>query len=278
MTCVRDYHPNVAEITRLLVARYGRPTLGNKANPFNELLYVILSSKTPPGRYGDIYRALRREFPRADALADASPDEVARIIEPAGLHNRKARAIVAIAKHLRAKFGRVTLAPVARMATEQAEEFLTSLPEVSKKTARCVLMYALNRHVFPVDTHCFRIAQRLGWVPDGTYLTDRRADVIQGGIPDRLQRDLHVGMVLLGREFCLPREPRCGNCLLLSLCPTGRWRLDTEESQKRDPAIDGEPFDVRPANKHAEGSYNKHHDQAKRGSIVPEAQKALQGL
>ena len=215
-------HPQVQDITALLVQSFGRPTLGNKRNPFNELLYIVLSSKTPPNRYQGVYRELRRAYSRADSLADARPQDVARAISQGGLQNRKARAIVATARQLRAEFGRVTLAPLARMTTAEAESFLTALPEVSKKTARCVLMYALERPVFPVDTHCLRIAKRLNWVPQGAYLTDRRADELQEGIPERVRRDLHVGMVVLGRRYCLPRQPRCNGCPIRTLCP---WRV-----------------------------------------------------
>ena len=213
--------PYVGEVAKTLVREYGHPRLGNKRNPFNELLYILLSSKTPPDRYQEVYRALRRTYGRADTLADARPKDVARVISHGGLQNRKARAIVAIAQRLRREFGRVTLAPLTQMTNQEAEAFLTSLPEVSKKTARCVLMYALDRPVFPVDTHCFRIAQRLGWVSQDTYLTDRRADELQEGVPERLRRDLHIGMVILGRRYCLPSGLRCSACPLIRLCPTG---------------------------------------------------------
>lgn len=212
--------PHVEKVTETLVQRFGHPTLGNKKNPFSELLYILLSSKTPPDRYQEVYRTLRRVYKRAESLADARWEDVAKVISHGGLQNRKARAITFIARRLRQEFGRVTLAPLAKTTNDEAEDFLTSLPEVSKKTARCVLMYALGRPVFPVDGHCFRIAQRLGWVPKGVYLTDRRADELQDGVPERLRRDLHVGMVLLGRDFCLPKNPRCCECPLLRFCPT----------------------------------------------------------
>jgi endonuclease III len=214
-----DFFPHVEEVTEALVRRFGRPTLGNKQNPFSELLYILLSSKTPPDRYQEVYRALRRVYKRAESLADARPEDVAKVISHGGLQNRKGRAIVSIARRLRQEFGRVTLAPVLKMTNEEAEAFLTSLPEVSKKTARCVLMYALERCVFPVDAHCFRIAQRLRWMPEDSYLTDRRADELQDGIPAHLRRDLHVGMVLLGRYYCFPRSPRCRECPLEEFCP-----------------------------------------------------------
>lgn len=71
------------------------------------------------------------------------------------------------------------MAPLKRMSDDEAEGFLKSLPEVNTKTGRCVLMYALGKPVFPVDGHCFRIAQRLGWVAKDVTLTERQADALQ---------------------------------------------------------------------------------------------------
>ncbi len=219
MDDTNNTHPHVEEVTRALVSRFGRSTLGNKKNPFNELLYIILSSRTPPDNYQDTYRSLRRRFETADSLAEASPEEVAAGIKFGGLQNKKACAITAIASKLEQAFGRVTLASLKRMETDGAEAFLTSLPGVSTKTARCVLMYSLDRPVFPVDVHCYRVSKRLGWAPEGVELTRRRADELQAGVPEHLRRDLHVGMVLLSRHYCRPKAPDCLDCPIANFCP-----------------------------------------------------------
>jgi endonuclease-3 len=214
------FHPLVLEITEALVQEFGRPALGNKKNPFNELLYIILSSRTPPSNCQDTYRSLRRKYRTADSLAHASCREVAGAIEMAGFQRKRAAAISGIASELKARFGRVTLAPLRRMTTEDAERFLTGLPGVSTKTARCVLMYALDRPVFPVDAHCYRVSKRLGWLPADAGPTRRRADDLQAGVPTRLRRDLHVGMVVLSRRYCRPKAPRCRLCPIAQFCPS----------------------------------------------------------
>lgn len=218
----RCYHSYVEEIAIILAQELGRPTLGNKKNPFNELLYILLSSRTPPEVYQETYRSLRRKFKRADSIAEARPEYVATTIERGGLQNKKARTITKIASELKDKYGRVTLAPLKDMETEEAEEFLVSLPGVGIKTARCVLMYSLDRPVFPVDAHCYRIARRLKWAPQDAPLTKRLADEIQSGVPEHLRKDLHVGMVVLGRDYCSPRDPLHGQCPILEFCPTGK--------------------------------------------------------
>ena len=224
----RRLHHDVEAIAEVLVHEFGRPTLGNKKNPFNELLYIILSSRTPPDNYQDTYRSLRRRFRTAESLADARWTEVAAAIEMAGFQRKRARAISAIASHLKTRFGRVTLAPLKRMTTREAERFLTGLPGVSTKTARCVLMYALVRPVFPVDVHCYRVCKRLGWLPSNAGPTQRRADELQAGVPEHLRRDLHVGMVVLSRRYCRPKEPDCGACPIAEFCPTPKdWNSDS---------------------------------------------------
>ncbi len=200
--------------------RFGRSRLGNKRNPFNELLYIVLSSKTPPDRYRKAYLEVKRAYPRFDDLAEARVEELSTVIQFAGLGDKKASQIIRSAQRLKQLFGRVTLSPLREMSDEEAEKLLTSLPGIGIKSARCILLYSLDRPVFPADNHCLRIAQRLGWIDDATF-TKGTANLLQSGVPPALRRDLHVGMVLLGREFCLPKNPRCNSCSILQYCPKG---------------------------------------------------------
>jgi len=221
---VRRQFSQVREVARALVAHYGNSSLGNKKNPFNELLYIILSSKTPLHKYRRAYTDLRKRYPKAESLATASARSIAAIIRFAGLETKKAKQIRSIARLLKKKFGRVTLAPLSKMMDRDAERFLKSLPGIGTKSARCVLMYSLGRKVFPVDNHCYRIVSRLGWVK-GAVWTKSVAEAAQAGIPPELRKPMHVGMVLLGRGYCLPKSPRCHACPLLPYCETGGSRV-----------------------------------------------------
>ncbi len=211
-------------VARALSRCFGLPTLGNKRNPLDELLYVVLSVRTPPSSYQEGYLRLRRDFPRWDYLVDADVSDIAAITR-GGLQRKKADQIRGIARKIRQAFGRVTLAPLRRMGDRQAEEFLLSLPGVGVKTARCVLIYSLDREAFPVDTHCLRVVRRLGWIDPAAPLTRALADQIQDLIPRALRKTLHVAMIALGRTICLPRVPACVRCPILVHCPTGSLRL-----------------------------------------------------
>jgi endonuclease III len=210
--------------------RYGDWDHHNRKNPLDELLFILCSTKTNENGYRGTYSALRRAFPRFDTIAEAPPEYLAKPLATGGLQHQKARAIRGICDAIVARFDKLTLAPLRAMPDAECEAFLTSLPGVGKKVARCVMMYSLGRAVFPVDTHCWRIARRLGWVRatrgDG-HCAPRDMDRLQDKLPLPLRFSLHVNFVSLGRELCVAGKPRCAECPLADLCPTAkRCRTD----------------------------------------------------
>lgn len=211
---------HVDDVTLILLRHYGRQNLGNKQDPFDELLYIILSAKTPPTKYQQAYEVVKTSFSNPEDLTTVEPEYLASLIRFAGLENKKARQIIEAAKVIKRKYGKVTLQPLENENDIEAEAFLTALPGIGLKSARCILMYSLQRQVFPADNHCLRIANRVGWVKQATF-TKTVANELQSGIPPHLRYDLHVGLVLLGREYCAPKYPICSECPILHLCPTG---------------------------------------------------------
>jgi len=155
---------SVARVAAVLTRQYRDYAHRNRLNPLEELLFILCSIQTNEALYRESFQALRKAFPLFNLLAAAPEEAVARTLARGGLSRQKARAITGIARKLTEAFGRPTLAPLKRMRASECEAFLTSLPGVGKKTARCVMMYSLRMPVFPVDTHCWRICRRLGWV------------------------------------------------------------------------------------------------------------------
>jgi endonuclease-3 len=212
---------HLVHVATALSLRYHNDTHNNRQNPFEELLFILCSLQTNEGLYSSTFALLKRAYPRFDDLADAAPDDIANVLRGGGLHKQKATIIACIARLLRAEYGRVTLAPLHLKCTSECEAFLTSLPGVGKKTARCVLMYSLGRPVFPVDTHCWRICCRLGWVrptrPDRSC-SPSDMDRLQSYVPSECRHDLHVNMVSLGRDVCTARQPSCSACAIRKYC------------------------------------------------------------
>ena len=216
------YPPAVWDVAAALKTRYHDFNHHNLNNPLDELLFIICSTKTGEASYRSTYRSLKQTFPAHYQIAEAPAEYIARPIASGGLSNQKAKAIRELLDIIVAKFGEPSLKSLHRMGDEEAEAFLLSLPGVGKKVARCVMMYSLGRRVFPVDTHCWRIARRLGWVrptQKDKHCAPRDMDRLQSRIPPELRYSLHVNMISLGREICTPSAPRCDQCPLSVLCP-----------------------------------------------------------
>ncbi len=198
-----------------LTATYGDHAHHNRRNPLDELLFIMCSVLTQEANYRRTHRALRVAFPTCESLAKASASEISAAIAVGGLSGRKGTAIHELMARLMIEFGRPSLASLKTMSDEECEAFLTSLPLVGKKTARCVMMYSLDRLVFPVDTHCWRVAMRRQWVVasrgDGAC-TPADMDRLQDAIPPNLRHSLHVNLLSLGREHCRPTNPSCSTC------------------------------------------------------------------
>ena len=199
----------------------GVAPLGNKRDPVRELIFIQLTVRTPEATYLDTYARLRTvvggEWARLRTLPDRS---LLPALRSGGMGRVKLARLRGQLAALTQRFGRITLAPLRRMSDTEAEEVLCSLPGVGPKVARCVLMYSLDRDVFPVDSNCLRIFGRLGLLPRNLTLKASH-DVVQDFVPPRLRRSLHVNLVRLGRSVCTRGKPHCALCPLLDLCPTG---------------------------------------------------------
>ena len=211
----------VWDVATALKNRYRDFNHYNLKNPLDELLFIICSTKTGEASYRSTYRSLKETFPTHLRIAEAPAEYIARPIASGGLSNQKAQAIRNLLNIIVEEFGEPTLKPLRKMSDEEAETFLLSLPGVGKKVARCVLMYSLGRQVFPVDTHCWRIARRLGWVrttQKDQHCAPRDMDRLQSKIPPELRHSLHVNMISLGREICTPTSPICDDCPISAWC------------------------------------------------------------
>jgi endonuclease-3 len=218
----RKVSDRLSAIDAVLQQTYGAPlrALDNKRNPLNETVYILLSLQTDVPRLRTTWRGLRRRFPTWGRARKATLGELADAIRAGGLHNQKARTLKRLLNAVMKRFGSLTLNSLRSVSTETAERELTSLPGLSWKAARCVLLYSFDRDVLPIDSNTFRIMKRAGVVPpDTAYRRKQVHDAIQEAVPPRRRRDFHVNLVLHGRKVCTPLRPRCESCPLFCMCP-----------------------------------------------------------
>ncbi len=210
---------DVREIHRRLRRAHGPLDPPRKRDPLEELVLTILSQNTSDVNRDRAFEALRRRFPTWDEVADAPTDELREAIRPGGLANTKAPRIQQVLREIRAREGRLDLAWMRKAPDEEIEEYLLGLPGVGRKTAACVLAFALERPALPVDTHVHRVAGRLGLLP-ARATADRAHEALRILVPARLRVPLHVALIRHGRSVCKAGVPRCGICPLADLCPS----------------------------------------------------------
>lgn len=210
-----------------LAARYGEPTATHpKGDPLNVLVETILSQHTSDRNSHRAYLTLRKTFPAwADVIA-ASPRAVERAIKSGGLARQKSVRIQTVLRQIYNREGSLNLDRLQSLSTDEAYTYLTTLPGVGGKTACCVLLFALNRNVMPVDTHIHRIVKRLGWIPSKATPDDARA-VLEKGLADGHCYRLHVLLIAHGRQTCTARSPACGACPIRRHCKS--VKTDREE-------------------------------------------------
>ncbi len=138
-----------------------------------------------------------------------------------GLAHTKAPRIKSILAAISARTGEPDLSELGAMTDAEAEAYLTSLPGVGPKTAACVLLFALERPVMPVDTHVHRVARRLGILDERVTAEQAHPILTELAGPDAADiYATHVDFVRHGRRICHARRPECGVCPLAPLCPS----------------------------------------------------------
>lgn len=217
------------EVARILAVLYGTPNLGNKEDATDELVYIILSRKTPLQANQETFAALKARFPRWDDLLTASRKEVERLVSPGGLAGKKATSLFGAMERLKAVFGCCSLDEARDWPDGRLETFLCSLPEIQKKSAYCIMLYAFHRAVFPADTHVGRVLTRLGPYRElGLDLQGQDHKQLQRTltdlVPPNLRYSLHVNLVEHGREVCKAPKPLCERCDLRPFCRYYRER------------------------------------------------------
>lgn len=214
-----------------LLAHYGEPPIKPQQPPLDELIQTILSQNTSDVNSGRAYASLREAFPTWESVRDADTGAVAEAIRSGGLARVKAPRIQQVIAHLEAERGAATLDFLAPMPVDEAREYLLSLPGVGPKTAACVLLFSLHKPALPVDTHVYRVSQRLGLVPIKASAEQAHA-LLEALIPEELYYPFHLLLIQHGRTLCSAQRPQCNACPLVDICPHGRAKESQDDQGK----------------------------------------------
>ena len=194
----------LAELERLYPD--AKPAL-HFANPYQLLVAVILSAQCTDVKVNAVTPALFEAYPDAHALAKADPLDVEGYIRTCGLYHNKAKNLVATARALVEHYGGEVPAD---------HEKLTQLPGVGRKTANVVMSCAFGADAIAVDTHVFRVSNRLGLADAGDVLKTEQQ--LMQNIPKNKWSLAHHWIIFHGRRVCSARKPDCEHCTLSAWC------------------------------------------------------------
>ena len=216
---------------------YGIPLAKPHGHPIAELILTVLSQSTNDRNRDVAYLALRERFPTWEDMRDAPVDEIELAIRPGGISKVKSARIKSILRAI-GELPRPEGAPepgrpggddhlsldwLPSLSVPEAQRYLTSLPGVGRKTAACVMIFALDRPEIPVDTHVHRVGGRVGLFPPAISLEGAHDEMLAVTDPEDAY-ELHLNLIEHGRKICRPR-PRCGECGLARMCVARRAGL-----------------------------------------------------
>jgi endonuclease III len=218
IVCFREMRwtrPRIQELKALLRETYPdvRCALEHQ-DPFQLVVATILSAQCTDVRVNLVTPGLFARYPDAASLAAANLEELEALIRSTGFYHNKARNLIGLGQALMERHQGVV------PGNAQA---LSALPGVGQKTANVVLANAFGVPALAVDTHIFRVARRLGLSEAGTP-EKVEADLCRQ-FPAEDWIDLHHQLIWHGRRICDARKPKCGECSLARLCPTGRGSI-----------------------------------------------------
>lgn len=210
---------DVIDIYHRLVSEYGTPPrlVGEKLDPISELIFTILSQNTSDRNRDRAFYSLCSHYKNWDALLKDGINEIAHIIRAGGLGLIKAKRMQSALQEILRQRGTLDLSFLRQLSINEAKQWLIRLPGIGPKTAACILLFSLDMPAFPVDTHIYRLSQRLGLIQNGVSLKMAHI-VLQNMIPDDKIYPMHILMIEHGRKVCHWRSPVCNLCVLESLC------------------------------------------------------------
>jgi endonuclease-3 len=200
---------------------YGIPLAEPHGHPIAELVLTVLSQSTNDRNRDVAYLAMRERFPSWEEVRDAPVDEVEEAIRPGGISKVKSARIKSILRAITetAPTGTLSLDWLAEKPVPEAQAYLTSLPGVGRKTAACVLLFALGMADVPVDTHVSRVGTRLALFRAGAPFEELH-DTMLELTPAGQELEFHINLLRHGRRTCHARRPNCRECALRRMCPS----------------------------------------------------------
>ncbi|GAB3529195.1 endonuclease III [Pontibacter brevis] len=203
----------------LLNEAYKRLELNSRRDPMHELVSTMLSHRTNHADEVKAYYTMLERFGDWEGVMNADVDELADAVQTTRYPGQKAPQIQQTLRTIKEKRGEININFLKDMPVEEAMDWLTNLPGVGLKTATLLLLFNFKKPVLPVDTHVFRVSQRVGLI--GAKVTANKAhELLLRMLPqDAVELfNFHKHLFWHGQRICTFYSPKCEECVLNSIC------------------------------------------------------------
>ena len=210
---------DVALTIEMMTQQYGPFTHEARLPPTDEMVFTILSQHTSDINSSRAYRSLMETFSSLEAVASADVADIEKAIALGGLAKIKAPRIKAVLNKILELNGELDLSFLREMPLNDAKTWLRQLPGIGPKSAGIVLSFSLGMPAMAIDTHIYRVSQRLGVIGPKVSV-DKAHEILEDKVEPEEVFNFHVSYINHGRQVCKAQRPLCPECVVGGLCPS----------------------------------------------------------
>jgi endonuclease-3 len=233
---------DIALTVQMMTEQYGPFDHEPRLPPTDEMVFTILSQHTSDINSSRAYRRLMESFDTLEAVASADVPEIEKAIAPGGLAKIKAPRIKAVLNRILELNGSLDLSFLREMPLNDAKAWLRQLPGIGPKSAGIVLSFSLGMPAMAIDTHIYRVSQRLGVIGLKVNV-DKAHDILEEKVEPDEVLNFHVSYINHGRQVCRAQRPLCPECVVGGLCPSRKKFMSKSDlaalAAKEEPTVAG---------------------------------------
>ncbi len=208
------------EVYTRLVETYGERDLTPRRDPLHELISTILSQRTTWANEELAYKRMWERFGSWEGIRDAPEGELAKAIAPSNYPEVKAPQIKKTLAQIMEERGEAKIDFLKDLPVDEGLAWLTALPGVGIKTAALVLLFCFSKPILPVDTHVYRVSQRVGLISGKVRSSTAAHKPLAKLLPENphILYNFHIALLLHGQRVCVWKAPKCAECPLTDIC------------------------------------------------------------
>ena len=216
---VASRRDHISSILDKLTSEYGPFQEPRKLLPADELVFTILSQHTSDINSGRAYNSLMSHFGTLENVAEASIDDIEKQIQRGGLAKVKAPRIKSVLNQIIQLNGSLHLEFLKNLPVSDGIQWLTHLKGIGPKSAGIVLNFSLGLPAMAIDTHIYRVSQRLRIIPKSQNVDKAHVFLQKIVLPEQIT-NFHTAIITHGRQTCSAQNPKCGSCVVAAMCPS----------------------------------------------------------